>query len=60
MVRIYKCSFCGKEIEPGTGMTKVIRDTVQRFCSRKCRKSNEMKRDPRKFKWTTKYEKKIH
>ncbi len=59
MVRIYNCSFCGKEIEPGTGMTQVIRDTVLRFDSRKCRRSHEMKRDPRKLKWTTKYEKKI-
>ena len=59
MVRIYACSFCGKEIEPGTGMTQVIRDSVHRFCSRKCRRSVEMKRDPRKLKWTKSYERKI-
>ena len=59
MVRIYDCSFCGKEIEPGTGTMMVTRDNVLRFDSRKCKRSFEMKRDPRKLKWTTKYERKI-
>lgn len=60
MVRIYTCSYCGHEIEPGTGSTHVRKDlSVFRFCTRKCRRSYEMKRDPRKKKWTTKYETKI-
>ena len=60
MVRIYQCSFCGHEIDPGTGITNVQRDNaVLRFCSKKCRRSHQMKRDPRKLKWTTKYEQKI-
>ena len=59
MVRIYNCSFCGKEIEPGTGTMMVTRDNVLRFDSRKCKRSHEMKRDARKLKWTTKYERKI-
>ena len=59
MVRIYKCSFCGKEIEPGTGSTQVNRDTVLRFDSKKCKRSHEMKRDARKLKWTAHYEQKI-
>lgn len=60
MVRIYQCSFCGKEIEPGTGSTVVNRDnSVARFDSRKCRRSYQMKRDARQLKWTTKYERKI-
>lgn len=60
MVRIYNCSFCGYEIEPGTGFTQVRRDmSVFRFCTKKCRMSTQMKRDPRKYKWTTKYEQKI-
>ncbi len=59
MVRIYNCNFCGKEIEPGTGTMMVTRDSVLRFDSRKCRRSHEMKRDARKLKWTTKYERKI-
>ena len=59
MVRIYNCNFCGKEIEPGTGTMMVTRDNVLRFDSRKCKRSHEMKRDARKLKWTTKYERKI-
>ena len=59
MVRIYECYFCGKEIEPGTGTMMVTRDNVLRFDSRKCKRSFEMKRDARKLKWTTKYERKI-
>lgn len=59
MVRIYECSFCKHEIEPGTGQMLVTRDTVLRFDSRKCKRSYEMKRDPRKLKWTLKYERKI-
>ncbi len=59
MVRIYNCSFCGKEIEPGTGTMMVARDNVLRFDSRKCKRSHEMGRDARKLKWTTKYERKI-
>ncbi len=51
------CSFCGHEIEPGTGLMYVKNDgTVLWFCSRKCFKNMiEYKRDPRKFKWTKKY-----
>lgn len=58
MPQIYECSFCGHEIPPGTGMSYVRRDgRVLRFCSSKCRKSMlEMKRDPRKLKWTKKYQ----
>ncbi|MHA1594704.1 MAG: 50S ribosomal protein L24e [Candidatus Baldrarchaeia archaeon] len=54
MLRGQKCSFCGKEIEPGTGMMYVKNDgRVLWFCSSKCRISMiEMGRDPRKFKWT--------
>ncbi len=61
MVKEYKCSFCGHPIEPGTGTTYVTRDEkVYRFCSRKCRRSMlDFKRDPRKLKWTTKYEPKF-
>jgi len=51
------CSFCGHEIEPGTGLMYVKNDgTILWFCSRRCFKSLiEFKRDPRKFKWTKKY-----
>ncbi|MEX2703480.1 MAG: 50S ribosomal protein L24e [Candidatus Baldrarchaeia archaeon] len=59
MVKTQKCSFCGRDIEPGTGMMFVRNDgTVLWFCSSKCRKSLvEMKRDPRKLKWTLKWKK---
>ncbi len=57
MPRVYRCAFCGREIPPGTGMIYVKKDgTILRFCSRKCRVSMiEMKRDPRRLKWTLKY-----
>ena len=48
------CSFCGNEIEPGTGQMFVRRDgTVFFFCSSKCRRSLlELRRVPRKVPWT--------
>ncbi|RLE66913.1 MAG: 50S ribosomal protein L24e [Thermoprotei archaeon] len=57
MPRIYKCSFCGKEIMPGTGIVFVKNDgTILRFCSRKCRVSMlKYKRNPKKLKWTRVY-----
>jgi len=51
------CSFCGRPIAPGMGITIIMNDgTTYRFCSEKCRLSMlKMKRDPRKLKWTNKY-----
>ncbi len=51
------CSFCGREIEKGTGKMFVKNDgTILYFCSRKCEKNMlELKRDPRKYKWTKRY-----
>uniref|UniRef100_A0A7C3RG71 Large ribosomal subunit protein eL24 n=1 Tax=Archaeoglobus fulgidus TaxID=2234 RepID=A0A7C3RG71_ARCFL len=48
------CSFCGYEIEPGTGKMYVRRDgRVLYFCSGKCEKNMlKLKRKPRKLKWT--------
>jgi len=55
MPKVFTCSFCGKEIEPGTGLMYVKNDgTILRFCSSKCFKSYKMKRDPRKLKWAKK------
>ncbi len=61
MVRIFQCAFCAHDIEPGTGFSFVRKNgQVVRFCSRKCKRSLiDFKRDPRKFKWTKKYEPKI-
>jgi len=52
------CNFCGKEIAKGTGKMYVfVSGKVLYFCSSKCEKNMlKLKRDPRKFKWTTKYD----
>lgn len=57
MPKVYECSFCGGEVLPGTGSIYIRRDgRILRFCSSKCRKSMiNLKRDPRKFKWTKTY-----
>jgi len=54
MPRTYKCSFCGKEFLHSSGLMYVRNDgVILRFCSSKCRKASlELRRDPRKFKWT--------
>jgi large subunit ribosomal protein L24e len=59
MVREAKCSFCGRDMPPGTGLKYIKNDgSVLWFCSKKCRVSMlEHKRDPRKYKWTEKYRK---
>lgn len=51
------CSFCGYEIEPGTGKMYIRRDgKILYFCSRKCEKNMlKLKRNPRKLKWTKYY-----
>ncbi|MBO8179240.1 MAG: 50S ribosomal protein L24e [Archaeoglobus sp.] len=51
------CSFCGYDIEPGTGKMYVRRDgRVFYFCSGKCEKNMlKLKRKARKLKWTKHY-----
>jgi len=53
------CSFCGKKMEKGTGLMFVLSSgKINYFCSKKCEKNKlKLKRKPRKFKWTTSYEK---
>jgi large subunit ribosomal protein L24e len=53
-----ECSFCGTEIEPGTGMVYIRRDgAIINFCSKKCRiNQTKLKRVPRKVKWTREYQ----
>ena len=48
------CSYCGEEIEPGTGKMFVRKDgTVFFFCSSKCQKNLlKLGRVPRKIRWT--------
>tara|TARA_B100002052_G_C15708535_1_gene518446 strand:+ start:140 stop:331 length:192 start_codon:yes stop_codon:yes gene_type:complete len=53
------CSFTHEEIEPGTGMMYVKRDgSVMWFRDSKVRKNAlKLKRNPRRLKWTRRYEK---
>jgi large subunit ribosomal protein L24e len=52
-----KCSFCGTEIPPGTGLMYVQKDgKILYFCSKKCEKNMlKLKRKPRKVKWTEEF-----
>ena len=56
MAEVRKCSFCYREIEPGTGKMFVKKDgTVLNFCTNKCYKNMiELKRVPRTTEWTEK------
>ncbi len=58
MVVKRQCSFCAREIEPGTGTMFVKRDgTVFHFCSSSCRKQQlDLGRLGHRFKWTRAYE----
>jgi large subunit ribosomal protein L24e len=51
------CSFCGADIEPGTGKMFVKKDgTVLNFCTSKCYKNMiELRRVPRTTRWTAKF-----
>ncbi|HDD04869.1 50S ribosomal protein L24e [Nanoarchaeota archaeon] len=51
-----KCSFCGKEIEPGTGIMYVRNDgKIFYFCSSKCEKNMlKLGRKPKKVEWVRK------
>ncbi len=53
-----KCSFCDSEYVTGTGLTIFRKDgSAHRYCSRRCEKFTKMHRNPRKLKWTGKFEK---
>jgi len=51
------CSFCGKNIEKGTGKMFVFTNgKISFFCSGKCEKNMlGLKRKPHKVKWTKEY-----
>ena len=51
------CSFCGDDIEPGTGKMFVKKDgIIFYFCSSKCEKNQlHLGRVPRRVKWTKRY-----
>lgn len=51
------CSFCGEDIEPGTGKMFVKKDgAIFYFCSNRCEKNLlKLGRVPRRVKWTKRY-----
>ncbi len=55
-----KCSFCNKEIPPGTGIMFVRNDgKIFYFCSSKCERNMlKLGRKPKKLKWTKERKKK--
>ena len=57
MVKVKKCSFCGKDVLIGRGHILVKKDgTILNFCTHKCRVSMlEQKKNPRKTRWTVYY-----
>ena len=59
MVERRTCSFCGDEIEPGTGKLFCKKDgSVFHFCSSKCQKNMlQLKRVPRRVRWSKFYAK---
>jgi large subunit ribosomal protein L24e len=53
MVEKKKCTFCGGDLEPGTGKMAVKKDgTIQYFCSTKCQNNSKLGRVPRLTRWT--------
>ncbi len=53
-----KCSFCGNEIEKGTGMIFVQKiGKVLHFCSSKCENNVELGRKPKNTRWTQEFKK---
>jgi large subunit ribosomal protein L24e len=57
MVERRVCSFCGNEIEPGTGKMYIkIDGSTFNFCGNKCQKNLiVLKRVPRRVRWTQPY-----
>ncbi|MEM0361487.1 MAG: 50S ribosomal protein L24e [Sulfolobales archaeon] len=56
MPKAVKCSFCGGEVEVGSGLMYVRNDgSIMWFCSSKCLKNYKLGREPRKLPWTSKY-----
>ncbi len=53
-----RCSFCGNEIEKGTGMIFVQKiGKVLHFCSSKCENNFELGRKPKHTRWTQEFRK---
>jgi large subunit ribosomal protein L24e len=54
-----KCTFCGTQIEKGTGKMFVYSSgKVANFCSNKCEKNlHKLKRKPVRMRWTEAFQK---
>ena len=54
---VKQCNFCDRPVAKGSGTMYVKNDSnIMWFCSSKCKKNMlDLKRDPRKFKWTKKF-----
>ncbi len=53
MVEQHVCTFCGSQLEPGTGKMYVKKDgSVMYFCSSKCQNNQKLGRVPRRVEWT--------
>ena len=53
MVETHNCTFCGNQLEPGTGKMFVKKDgTIFYFCSTKCENNQKLGRVPRRVQWT--------
>jgi large subunit ribosomal protein L24e len=53
MVEQHVCTFCGNQLEPGTGKMYVKKDgSVMYFCSSKCQNNQKLGRVPRRVEWT--------
>ncbi len=52
MVENKKCTFCGTQIEPGTGKMLVKKDgSIHYYCSSKCENNMKLGRIPRLTEW---------
>lgn len=53
MIDTHVCSFCGQQMEPGTGKMYVKKDgQIFFYCSTKCQKNHKMGRISRRVRWT--------
>jgi len=53
MVETHVCSFCGIQLEPGTGKMFIKKDgSIFYFCSTKCENNQKLGRVPRRVEWT--------